>query len=324
MSESPIKRLLVNIRALFSTNIRKRLNENSSRILELESTIGNLDTIITNRYHYLNLIDYYANHPAEGEKYQKELDFLQQTGQYRNFPYPNTTEDSKVHAEYDKVAGLPYVSHRGKPLYFPATLSAQEVADKYRYLVGEERLLGLGDDQEAPHQYQSQTVHVDEGDTLLDIGAAEGLFALDNIEKASHVVIVEQDPTWAKPLQHTFAPYGDKVTILQRFVSSVDTETTLSLAKLLADLGDQPTFVKMDIEGYELPSLVAAAPVMKEKTAIKMAVAAYHRQHDFDEMYNLFAGLGYTIESSSGYMLFSLYDTPTPPYFRKGIIRAKS
>jgi hypothetical protein len=79
----------------------------------------------------------------------------------------------------------------------------------------------------------------------------------------------------------------------------------------------------MDIEGYELPVITSALDFLKGKENIKMAAAVYHRQHDAEEIKALFDSIGYTSEFSKGYMLFHLYDMPTPPYFRRGIIRAK-
>ena len=194
----------------------------------------------------------------------------------------------------------------------------------YLYYIHVEKLLGNGDTKGAPHQYQSPNVHVEPGDVVFDIGAAEGLFALDQVDRASRVIVVESDPNWIEPLRKTFAPYGEKVKIVEKMVSSVDTENTMSLKKLLMDFCSSSAFVKMDIEGYELPAITSAMDVLKEKSGIKIAAASYHRQHDADELKTLFDGIGYTSEFSDGYMLFHLYDTPVPPYFRRGIIRARS
>lgn len=316
------KNILVNLRTLFTTNIRKRLNENTQHIQMLEEQLSNIDDIITNRYHYLNLLDYYAQHEADATQYQKELDYLRQRGSYCNFPYKPQHEDIIVESGFDQTNGMAFVIHKNKRLYFHEAYSEDEAEETYRNYLFVEKLLGKEDIPEAPHQYQSPRVHVADGDVVFDIGAAEGLFALDNIDKASHVVIVESDPKWIEPLKHTFAPYGDKVTIIQKFVSDADTENTISLKKLLSDITYDSAFVKIDIEGHELPSIASAESMLKEKTGIKLAVASYHKQHDADKMKNFFDRLNYYTEFSNGYMLFNQYDSPTPPYFRKGIVRA--
>lgn len=321
MKDSTLKNVLVNFRALFTVNVRRRLNEDYSKIARLEDIANTLDQTITERFHYLNLLDYYARHANEAISYQKELDYLHQRGYYCNFPYTPESSSICVESGFDQETLLPYVTHKNKKLFFKANLTPAEALDLYNNYIQTERLLGDEDTPNTPHQYQSPRVHVTEGDVLFDIGAAEGLFALDQIDKASHVVIVESDPEWIEPLKHTFAPHGDKVAIIQKYVSATDTENTISLGKLLSDIDYGSAFVKMDIEGHELSSIASAATILKQKIGTKMSIASYHKQHDAEEMKAFFDSLGYYSEFSSGYMLFHRYDTPVPPFFRHGIIR---
>ncbi len=323
MKDSIVKNFLVNIRALFTVNIRRRFNEDETRIAQLESISDSLEQTITERFHYLNILDYYAHHENESNTYQKELCYLRQRGAFCNFPYSHDTTTLHIESGFDQDAKLPYVIHKNKKLFFKAKLTPSEALDSYKNYIQTERLLGVEDTELAPHQYQSSRVHVTEGDVVFDIGAAEGLFALDQINKASHVVIVESAPEWIEPLKHTFAPYGDKVTILRKFVSVTDTETTISLGKLLSDVNYSSAFVKMDIEGNEVSSIASAATILKQKKNIKLSVASYHKQHDAEELKTIFDSLGYYSEFSDGHMLFYLYDTPASPYFRKGVIRVK-
>lgn len=317
MKDSIFKNILINIKALCTINIKMRLNEDSSKIARLESVS------ITEKFHYLNLLDYFAHHEDESHTYQKELDYLHQKGNYCNFPY--TADNTNLHVEsgFDQEVKLPYVIHKNKKLFFKASLTPTEALNSYKNYILTERLLGDDDTPNTPHQYQSPRVRVTEGDVLFDIGAAEGLFALDQIEKSSNVIIVESDPEWIEPLKHTFAPYGDKVIILQKFVSATDTESTISLGKLLSDVDYKSAFVKIDIEGYELPSISSAEDVLGHKKT-KLSVATYHKQHDAEELKAFFDRINYNSEFSNGYMLYYIYDTPAPPYFRKGIIRTKN
>lgn len=324
MKDSIVKNILVNFRALFTVNIRRRLNEDSSKIAKLESIAGSLEQTITERFHYLNILDYHARHEDEAKAYQKELCYLRQRGSFCNFPYTPDSTTLHVESGFDQDAKLPYVIHKNKKLFFKAELTPTEALDSYKNYIQTERLLGDKDTENTPHQYQSPRIHVAEGDVVFDIGAAEGLFALDQIDKASHVVIVESDPEWIEPLKHTFAPYGDKVTILQKFVSATDTKTTISLGKLLSVVDYSSAFVKMDIEGYELTSVAAAVDVLKQREGIKLSIASYHNQHDAEELKAIFDCINYNSEFSNGYMLYYIYDTPVPPFFRKGIIRTES
>lgn len=220
------------------------------------------------------------------------------------------------------LAGLPYVMHNQKKLYFPAFYSVDDAVYHYNYMLFEEKLLGVGNN-EAPHQYQSSSVCVEDGDVLFDIGSAEGLFALDNIERVSKAVLVESGNEWFEPLRHTFAPWGQKVDIIQNFISSSDTERTTSLNSLISRYDCPSMFVKMDIEGYELPAISAAKELLNNHKGIKMSIASYHKQQDYEELKKIFDELGCYNESSNGYMIFHMYDMPVAPFFRHGLIRAR-
>lgn len=325
MKDSIVKNILVNTRAFFTVNVRRRLNEVSTKEAKLEEIVeASSDQLLAVKsyYAYLHLMDYYARHEMEAQQYKKELGYLRELGKFCNFPYELQSEQIIVESGFDEVARLPYVIHRNKKLYFKADYAVQEAEETYKNYLLVERLLGIEDQENTPHQYQSPRVHVDEGDVVFDIGAAEGLFALDQVEKASHVVIVESDREWMEPLKHTFSPYEDKVSFVQNCVSVADTENTVSLEKLMSIVDYSSAFVKMDIEGAELPSIAAAGPFLKQKKGVKLAIASYHKQHDAEEMESFFKKIGYTSEFSNGFMLFHLFDTPISPYFRKGIIRA--
>lgn len=317
MKDCLAKNLLANLRALFSINIRKSISENAQKIASIESSMEA-------KLLYLGVLNYYAFHEQESGAYSKELDYLRQHGCFCNFPYPSDAQPIKVVSGFDGDLRMSFVIHKGKRLYFPSDVTEEDAIWYYRNYVQTERLLGTDDDEGTPHQYQSPEIQVSDGDVVFDIGAAEGLFALDQIDKASHVVIVESNPDWMEALRHTFAPFGDKVTLVQKFISATDTESTLSLKKLLTDTEFSSAFIKMDIEGYELPAINAAVVFLKEKPGIKIAAAAYHRQNDAEELKAIFDKLGYTSEFSNGYMLFHQYDTPLPPYFRRGMVRAKN
>ena len=242
MKESVLKNILVNIRALFTTNIRRGINQNTNRLNDLENRVDE-------RFYFLAVLDYYNQHESEAKKYIKELNFLRQNWNFCNFPYDKDSQCYEIASGFDEVSRMPYVVHKGKKLFFPSNYSVDAAAQTYLNYVQVEKLLGVEDTEGTPHQYQSSAVHVSEGDVVFDIGAAEGLFALDQVENASHVFVVESNPVWMAPLRNTFAPYGDKVTIIQKFISTVDTENTLSLGKLLSDVNYVSAFVKMDIEG---------------------------------------------------------------------------
>lgn len=323
MKNSIIKNILVNTAAFFTTNLKKIDNDSARRIARLEEFVNNHQKASADDFLYHTVLAYYAAHPDKASSYRQELDFLHRHGRFANFPYPSIEQSVPTEQTFDREAQLPYVIHNGKKLYFPTTGIPQDIVAHYHYLVNTERLTGDSSNANAPHQYQSLNVKVNDGDLLFDIGAAEGLFSLDLIDKVSKAVIVESDEKWMKPLQATFAPYKDKVVILQKFISAFDTDNTMSISSLLSKFDLTSAFVKMDIEGNELPSLLASANTIIENQGIKWSIASYHRQNDHKAIVKYLTTLGLDVETSVGNMLFNLYDTPVPPYFRKGIVRAK-
>lgn len=322
MKDSFLKNILVNLRAFATVNIRKELNNKAKALADLEVFAANADYDFKQRFLFYSLISYFDANPEEAKQYQKEIAYFRQINHISVFPYPSKIGTTTVDAGYDEGCGLPFVLHNQKKVFFPASFTVDDAIFKYQYLICDERFLGE-DDKYAPHQYQSSSVHIENGDVLFDIGAAEGLFALDQIEKVSKAIIVESDSEWIGPLRQTFKPFKDKVVIIQKFISVSDTENTMSLNTLLS-MHDSPSmFVKMDIEGNELPSITSAKELLKTKEGIKLSIASYHKQHDYEELKTFFDYIGYHTESSNGYMFIQLYDMPTAPFFRHGILRTK-
>lgn len=318
MRNSWIKNCLVNIRAFFTTNLRSRDNEALRRITALEDTV-----IDIRRFSYFNLMTYFSAHPEEADSYREEIEFLKRVGTWVTFPYPKCTDAETDSIRVQRHRGMPYVMHKGKRLYFPHGTPIDAVRQQYFDYLHTECLLGHDDSKGKPHQYQSPRVHIKPGDTLFDIGAAEGIFALDNIEIAGKVILVESDPIWIEPLRATFAPWGDKVTFLKKNIGTEDNETTITLETLLRTYGNESAFIKMDIEGAEVATLSVAKDFLcQRKEALKLSLTTYHFQHDYQELKDILDKTGFAVEDSSGHMLFCQYDMPLPPYFRKGILRA--
>ncbi len=68
-------------------------------------------------------------------------------------------------------------------------------------------------------------------------------------------------------------------------ISENENNLKVEIKKLDDFIDDVPTFVKMDIEGYELPALKGARKII-ENASPKMAISAYHRSSDFLEITN--------------------------------------
>jgi FkbM family methyltransferase len=145
---------------------------------------------------------------------------------------------------------------------------------------------------------------------LIDGGAFTGDTLKSFLESFGHngfykALSFEPDPRNFKALQKTAAslkyknnqievyPYalGDAVAKIQVESSGESSsrvgfgETTISCRMIdeFAGLGRPPTFIKLDIEGYELPALRGARRTISEHKPV-LALSAYHKQDDLWEL----------------------------------------
>lgn len=266
----------------------------------------------------------YAERAKEDQDLRLALDYLRRTGDFCMIPYDLKANGVKVDYGYDKDLGLPYVVHEGKRLYFPESWKESQVVYSYADYIDSESLTGKGVKERAPHQYQSDTFKVEKGDVLVDVGCAEALFALDLIDKVSKVYLIENDSRWFKPLEHTFAPWKEKVVILHKTLSDHDSEDSVSLKSIVEQEPQRSVFVKMDIEGGELPALSGCASFLGETNQkLKLACCVYHRVSDAEMMEKLLKDCGFSVSYSSGYILTDFLDDSKLPSLRKGVIRAE-
>lgn len=277
---------------------------------------------------YLNhlrrkIIGYYMVNPELQDEYSSEISYIKKTNDLI-FPYKKIKNMDAPIAAIDSEINMPYVIHNGKRLYFPSRITLEQAQYLYCYYVENECILGSGYREKEPHKYESESVKVEEGDVLLDIGCAEALFTLEHIEKIKKAYLVESDPYWAGALNETFKPYADKVTIVQKFISDKDTEESITLETLLKDEVTNNIFIKMDIEGCEHLVIKSSVKFLAGIKNAKIACCTYHRDNDFNEISAVLKDNGFSIEASDGYMIFPFGGELQPPYFRKGVLRAKN
>ncbi len=268
-----------------------------------------------------NLRRYFEENDSSA--YQEEIDYILSNG-LQPFPYAVVKRVDKVECGFDHIIKLPFVVHNGKRLFFPKSYSLANVERHYRNFIETENLLGGGYRTKMPHCYQSERVKVENGDVFVDLGSAEGLVSLDVVDKVSKIYLVESDRSWIPALRATFAPYKDKCIIVPKLISSSCKHHSTTLSKLLASETNSHIFIKMDIEGFESEVLNASKDFLATRHNIKLAVCTYHRHNDAADFSAFFDRLGYKYEVSDGYMIFDLdfSELPTPPFFRKGMIRA--
>jgi FkbM family methyltransferase len=153
------------------------------------------------------------------------------------------------------------------------------------------------------HYYQKEHTEVEPNETILDVGAAEGLFALSVIDKCKQIILIEPNDYFVRALGLTFQSYRDKVTIHPIAVGNMVGEITFdqdslsgkvdgkaasgplkkitTIDKLLGDA--QITYLKADLEGYEL-EMLKGAKITIQRNRPKIAITSYHTENDAMEI----------------------------------------
>jgi len=214
----------------------------------------------------------------------------------------------KIECRIDKRCGLYYVLHHSNKLYFPKNYTRGETIEYYRGLLYEQ-------DDNSPHKYITNYNRL-RGKTVLDIGAAEGIFALDAVDYAEHIYLFECESKWLEPLRHTFAPFANKITIVQKYVSDINDDSNVTIDKFLLEKSSGNLFIKMDIEGYEQSALRGAINTFLNNADIDFSICTYHKKDDAVQIAKFLENYSINYEQTDGYMLFE-HD------IRRAIIRRK-
>jgi len=232
------------------------------------------------------------------------------------YPYEFTRKylQTDIDVFYDELNKNQYVMYGNKRLYFPDEWSIEQIQICFNGLRIEQ-------DKDSPHRYETEDFMVKEGDVIADIGAAEGIWALNNIEKASKVYLFECEPKWINALQKTFEPWKEKVVIVNKYVSDTSEGINVTLDDYFQN--ERINFIKADIEGYELKLLKGSSEIFQKNDRLKLLLCTYHRENDATELKEILEQNRFVTEYSKGYMLFIYDDNLKEPYIRRGLIRAK-
>lgn len=217
---------------------------------------------------------------------------------------------------YDKEKDAPYIYFEGKKMYYPK---------EYDYFIEKNGKLYLKNVLEAeqyegsPHLYISGNHKINKGDVVVDAGAAEGNFSLRYIDLISKLYIIECDSKWMKALKMTFEPYNEKVVFVEKKLSDMVGEDSITLDDLL-NCEKEINFIKMDIESAETSALIGGIDILKRSNA-KLSICAYHRTYDEKNIRFILESLGYNVSTSEGYMYF-FYDEQIERTldFRHGVV----
>lgn len=216
---------------------------------------------------------------------------------------------------YDESYGLYYTIWAGKRMYLKRSLSSERYALNYVASI-------LGEQQEnSPHFYKKYGFDELQGDVLLDCGAAEGFFTLQNIDSVSYAILAESDSEWIEALRATFKPYIDKVCIIDKYVSDVNSNETQTIDSIQNDVEKQITFIKMDIEGAEMSALRGAEKTL-DNSNMRVVACAYHKSNDFNDISDFLSKKGFEVGHSKGFIFFP-YGEYIVPELRRGLVFGK-
>jgi len=231
------------------------------------------------------------------------------------FPYPfqKKYRPEDIEVLFDSTKGLHYVMLDGKRLYFKKRWGIKRIQHSFNELTREQ-------DPESPHRYLTEQFKIEEGEVLVDIGVAEGNFALGAIEKASGLILFETDKEWIEALNATFEPWKEKVQIVNKFVSDVTNEKQTTLDDFIS-LGTKISFLKIDVDGAESRLLDGCKRILSDQHPLKIALCTYHKQDDEKDFKALLTRNGFTTSHSDGYMLYYYDKEMKAPYLRRGLIR---
>ena len=258
---------------------------------------------------------------VQKRKFINEIDFLNSRSSAENlfsavipYPFVFNYDHNLIKVFKDEGKDLFYVLHKGKKLYYSRFFRSE--ADVRLSFNG----LCIEQDEMSPHRYLAGDFNIRQHDIVADIGAAEGNFSLEAVEKADVLYIFEPDEKWVEALNATFEPWKEKVHIINKWVSDTDSDECVTLDSFF---GNKPVdFIKIDAEGADKLVLKGAGNKLSGSRSLRIAVCTYHRKHDAKITEKILREYGFSFSFSGGYLLF-IHSRLTPPFFRRGLIRAQ-
>jgi len=189
---------------------------------------------------------------------------------------------------------------------------------------------------ESPHGYLKE-YNLDKEDTVYDLGAAEGYQSKSWIGQVKSIVIFEPAFELFNTLKETFKEelIEDKVILINEGIS--DKKSTLTYRGEIFQLDSldsmikrhnlpEPTYIKVDIEGEEMPFLKGAKETLSKKNIKLLEITTYHHPKDYIEIPKFLSQYkgngkftkGVVAFNRKGYKYPGLI-APFSPVFRKSI-----
>ncbi|MDR2690767.1 MAG: methyltransferase [Dysgonamonadaceae bacterium] len=262
------------------------------------------------------LIRYFQTEKMLTVEQQAIFDYLKENPM-AVFPYHYTKNyiAGDVKTYFDNDLKMFYVLHNDKRLYFKKKWNETMCKLYYNDLLTEQ-------DKSSPHRYETASFQVAHGDIVADVGAAEGIFALSVIDKVKKIYLFEVDPEWIEALEATFAPWKEKVVVVNKYVSDHTGNVCIALDDFF---NSQPIhFIKADIEGAENQLLEGARRILQRQGHLKIVLCTYHKHDDAETLNNKLKEYRFVTEFSKGYVIFyyEVCDKLQPPYLRRALVRA--
>jgi hypothetical protein len=126
---------------------------------------------------------------------------------------------------------------------------------------------------------------------IADVGAAEGIFTLNNIDKIKKSYLFECEEKWIESLKMTFKPWKEKIVIINNKVSDNTSIKSMSLDDFVEneDVEDL-NFIKADIEGAEISLVLGANRILSNQKGLQIVLCTYHNQNDAEDLNKLLLG----------------------------------
>lgn len=188
-----------------------------------------------------------------------------------------------------------------------------QVRDYYRFIRIEQ-------DEKSPHLYFTKELQDRSFRKVVDLGAAEGNFTLEIIDRCDKAYIFECDEGWIEALNATFAPWKEKVTVVPAVVSNVTRDNRMTLDHYFKDDLENIDLIKIDIEGHEVQALQGAEKVLDQNKQTRILICAYHYQNEESEIRRYLSG--WHLEHRNGYIVMIDDKRQKKPYLRRGILEA--
>ncbi len=279
-----------------SADITEEECEKPKVILWLDAMLLCLDMLSDAIYTLANreYWEYKHRHHLQDPQIQEIINYIDKKHRVSllNYGFVDDYMKQPVESYLDEDCQMLYIPYKGRRMYFPRSWDEERSIQYFRSLLAEQ-------DVRSPHCYRHNGYGVKEGDVVVDVGAAEGIFTLDIIDIAGKVYLLEADKEWLEALRQTFQKDGEKVQIIYGFADCIAEGDRVTLNSLFTK---EINYIKMDIEGYEKAALQGADRLLTDCENLRCAICAYHCREDEEWIRNYLQRYGFVTDVSEGYM----------------------